>query len=44
MRKLLASLALGLVIFWVGLSDFGNLFQALSSEALQQLGEFARAR
>ena len=38
------TLALGLVIFWVGLSDFGSLFQALSSEALQQLGEFARAR
>jgi flagellar biosynthetic protein FliR len=38
------TLALGLVIFWVGLSDFGNLFQGLASEALQQLGEFARTR
>ncbi|MGE8501876.1 MAG: flagellar biosynthetic protein FliR [Pseudomonas sp.] len=38
------TLALGLVIFWVGLSDFGNLFQGLASEALQQLGEFARMR
>ena len=26
-------LAMGLVIFWIGLSDFGSLFQALASEA-----------
>ena len=38
------TLAMGLVIFWVGLSDFGNLFQALASEALQQLSEFAGVR
>ncbi|MBZ9665979.1 flagellar type III secretion system protein FliR [Pseudomonas sp. LMG 31766] len=38
------TLALGLVIFWVSLSDFGNLFQALTSDALQQLGEFALTR
>ncbi|MGG2396220.1 flagellar biosynthetic protein FliR [Pseudomonas sp. SH1-B] len=38
------TLAMGLVIFWVSLSDFGSLFQALASDALQQLGEFAQAR
>ena len=30
------TLAMGLVIFWVGLSDFGSLFQALASEALPE--------
>lgn len=38
------TLAMGLVIFWVSLSDFGSLFQALASDALQQLGEFAETR
>lgn len=38
------TLALGLVIFWISLSDFGNLFQALATEALQQLGELAKVR
>ncbi|GIZ12166.1 flagellar biosynthetic protein FliR [Pseudomonas sp. NCCP-436] len=38
------TLVLGLVIFWVGLYDFGSLFQGLASEALQQLGDFARTR
>ena len=38
------ALAMGLVIFWVSLSDFGSLFQALASDALQQLGEFAETR
>ncbi|VXC33257.1 Flagellar biosynthetic protein FliR [Pseudomonas sp. 8Z] len=36
------TLALGLVIFWISLSDFGSLFQELASDALQQLGDFAR--
>lgn len=38
------TLAMGLVIFWISLSDFGSLFQGIASEALQQLGEFARTR
>ena len=38
------TLALGLVIYWVSLSDFGSLFQALASEALQQLSDFALVR
>mgnify|MGYP002716720463 CR=1 FL=1 len=38
------TLALGLVIYWISLSDFGSLFQALASDALQQLGEFALVR
>lgn len=38
------TLAMGLVIFWVSLSDFGSLFQVLASDALQQLGEFAETR
>lgn len=38
------TLAMGLVIFWISLSDFGSLFQAIASDALQQLGEFAQTR
>ncbi len=38
------TLALGLVIYWVSLADFGSLFQALASEALQQLSDFALVR
>ncbi|WP_068830761.1 flagellar biosynthetic protein FliR [Pseudomonas sp. BMS12] len=38
------TLVLGLVIFWVGLSDFLAHFQTLTSEALAQLRELARTR
>lgn len=38
------TLVLGLVIFWIGLSDFLAHFQVLTSEALQQLRELARTR
>lgn len=38
------TLVLGLVIFWVGLSDFLAHFQTLTSEALAQLRELARIR
>ncbi|MDG9924808.1 MULTISPECIES: flagellar biosynthetic protein FliR [unclassified Pseudomonas] len=38
------TLVLGLLIFWIGLSDFLAHFQTLTSEALQQLRELARIR
>jgi flagellar biosynthetic protein FliR len=38
------TLVMGLLIFWIGLSDFLAHFQALTSEALQQLRELARVR
>lgn len=38
------TLALGLVIFWISLSDFGSLFQGLLSEALEHLSQFALVR
>ncbi|MEK1908294.1 MAG: flagellar biosynthetic protein FliR [Pseudomonas sp.] len=38
------TLVLGLVIFWLGLTDFLAHFQALTSEALLQLRELARIR
>ncbi|HSX69400.1 MAG TPA: flagellar biosynthetic protein FliR [Pseudomonas sp.] len=38
------TLVLGMVIFWLGLSDFLSHFQVLTSEALLQLRELARAR
>lgn len=38
------TLVLGLVIFWIGLSDFLSHFQALTTEALAQLRELARLR
>lgn len=38
------TLVMGLIIFWIGLSDFLAQFQALTSEALQQLRELARIR
>ncbi|WP_137972854.1 flagellar biosynthetic protein FliR [Pseudomonas sp. F(2018)] len=38
------TLVMGLLIFWIGLSDFLAHFQTLTSEALQQLRELARVR
>ncbi|WP_462402099.1 flagellar biosynthetic protein FliR [Pseudomonas sp. Marseille-QA0332] len=38
------TMVLGLVIFWIGLADIFSHYQALASEALQWLGELARAR
>lgn len=38
------TLVLGLVIFWLGLTDFLAHFQTLTSEALMQLRELARMR
>jgi flagellar biosynthetic protein FliR len=38
------TLVLGLIIFWLGISDFLAHFQVLTSEALQQLREVARVR
>ncbi|MGL4318588.1 MAG: flagellar biosynthetic protein FliR [Pseudomonas sp.] len=38
------TLVLGLVIFWLGLTDFLAHFQTLTSEALLQLRELARIR
>ena len=38
------TLAMGLVIFWISLSDFGSQFQRFATEALEQLNEIARVR